>query len=138
MSAVDSSRQSNLELILDWISALRQGDVDAIADLLDPHVVWHGVTGDLMCVGRAEVIDALRDQVPVRFEVDALELISASGRVVMGTRSEHLPEPPGVDLKGQIYNVFERRDGRFIAIRDFAARDEALRSAGAERQARWA
>ena len=137
MSAVDSSRQSNLELILDWISALRRGDLDAIAGLLDPQVIWHGVPGDLMCVGRAEVIDALRDQVPVRFEVDALELISAPGRVVMGTRSKQLPEPPGVDLKGQIYNVFERRDGRFTAIRDFAGRDEALRSAGAERQARW-
>jgi ketosteroid isomerase-like protein len=137
MSANGPPPESNLELILDWISAMRTADLDAIAELLDPQVVWHGVPGDLVCVGRAAVIDALREQVPVHLEADAIELISAPGQVVMGTRSEHLPQPPGVQLRGQIHNVFERRGGRFTAIRDFAARDGALRSAGAERQARW-
>ena len=71
-------------------------------------------------------------------EVEAIELISAPGQVVMGTRSGHLPEPPGRQLKGQVYNVFERRDRRFSAIRDFARRDEALAWAGDARQAQWA
>jgi len=123
-------RRGNLELILDWIAALRSGETDAIADLLDPDVVWHGVSGDLVCVGRAEVVDVLGEQVPLRIDVDALELICAPGRVVVGTRSDQLPEPPGVDLGGQIYNVIERRDCRFVAIRDFARRGEALEAAG--------
>ena len=100
---------ANVELILDWIAALRSGETEAIAEPLDPDVVWHGVTGDLTCVGRADVIDALREQLPMSIDLDALELIRAPGHIVVGTRSEHLPEPPGVKLDGQIYNVFERR-----------------------------
>src|SRR3954454_10465889 len=109
---------ANVELILDWIAALRSGDTEAIADLLDPDVVWHGVTGGLTCVGRADVIDALQDQLPISIDIDALEVISAPGHIVVGARSEHLPEPPGVTLDGQIYNVFERRGRRFVTIRD--------------------
>jgi hypothetical protein len=37
----------------------------------------------------------------------------------------------------QIFNVFEPRDGRFVVIRDFAPRADALRSAGAQTQAQW-
>lgn len=138
MSGVGSSRQKNVELMLDWISALRRGDLEAIAELLDPGVTWQGLSGDLVCIGRADVMAVVREQVPVTFEVEAIELISAPGQVVMGTRSGHLPEPPGMQLKGQVYNVFERRDRRFSAIRDFARRDEALAWAGAARQAQWA
>lgn len=128
---------ANAELILDWIAALRSGETEAIAELLDPDVVWHGVTGDLMCVGRADVIDALREQLPMSIDLDALELICAPGHIVVGTRSEHLPEPPGVKLDGQIYNVFERRGRRFVSIRDFALRTEALRSVGLEGVFQW-
>jgi hypothetical protein len=134
---VDASRRRNFELLLDWITALRNGDIEALSELLDPQVVWHGLAGDLACVGRAQVIDVLREQVPVSLDVDAIELINSPGHVVMGTRSEHLPEPPGVQLTGQIYNVFEPRDRRFVVIRDFAGRDDALRSAGAHSRARW-
>ena len=131
------TRPANVELVLDWIAALRSGETEAIAEFLDPDVVWHGVTGDLSCVGRAEVIDALRDQLPMSIDVDALELISAPGHIVVGTRSEHLPEPPGVTLDGQIYNVFERRGRRFVTIREFACRTEALGSVGLEGAVGW-
>ena len=127
---------ANAELILDWIAALRSGETEAIAELLDPDVVWHGVTGDLMCVGRADAIDALREQLPMSIDLDALELI-APGHIVVGTRSEPLPKPPGVKLDGQIYNVFERRGRRSVSIRDFALRTEALRSVGLEGVFQW-
>ena len=128
---------ANVELILDWIAALRSGETAAIAELLEPDVVWHGVTADLTCVGRADVIDALQEQLPMSIDLDALEVISAPGHVVVGTRSKHLPEPPGVTLDGQIYNVFERRGRRFVSIRDFACRTEALRSVGLAGAVQW-
>ena len=135
MTPAGGSQISNLALVLDWIAALRKGDIEAITELLDPNVVWHGVRDDLVSVGRAEVVNALRDQVPMSLEADAIELINAPRHVVVGTRSEHLPQPPGVKLTGQFFNVFEQRNGRFIAIRDFTARDAALRAAGAEQKA---
>jgi hypothetical protein len=131
------TKPANVELLLDWIAALRSGRTEAIADLLDPDVVWHGVTGGLTCVGRADVLDALQDQLPMSIDFDALEVISAPGHIVVGARSEHLPEPEGVMLDGQIYNVFERRGGRFVTIRDFTCRAEALSSAGLEGAVQW-
>ena len=135
MTPAGGSQISNLALVFDWIAALRKGDIEAITELLDPNVVWHGVRDDLVCVGRADVVNALREQVPMSFEADAIELINAPRHVVVGTRSEHLPQPPGVQLTGQVFNVFEQRDGRFIAIRDFTVRDAALCAAGAEHKA---
>src|SRR5688572_14495391 len=132
-----AGRLGSLELILDWIAALRAGETAAIAELLDPDVVWHGVSTELVCVGRDEVVDALGEQLPLRIEVDAFEFIAAPGHVVVGTRSNDLPEPPGVDLDGQIYTVFERRDRRFVAIREFARRDDALKAAGLEGVTPW-
>jgi len=128
---------ANVELILDWIAALRAGETEAIADLLDPDVVWHGVTSDLTCVGRADVINALQDLLPMSIDLEALEVTSGPGHIVVGARSEHLPEPPGVHLDGQIFNVFERRGRRFVTIRDFMCRAEALSAAGVDGSVQW-
>ena len=51
--------------------------------------------------------------------------------LVLGTRNGSLPDPPGVALGGQIYNVYELVQGRIREIRDFAARNDALQAAGA-------
>jgi hypothetical protein len=128
---------TGVELLLDWIAALRQGDIDRIADLLDPEVAWYGVAPDLVCVGREAVLEVLCEQIPMRLEAEAIEFVSAPPRFVMGTRSRHLPDPPDVRLAGQVYNVFEHRDRRFVSIRDFARRDDALRCAGADAAAEW-
>ena len=130
MTPAATDRQGDLGMIFDWIVALRDGDLESVAELLDVHVVWHGVGNASLCVGRAAVIDIVREQVPMCLDVDALELISAPRGVVVGTRSRHLPQPPDTQLDGQIYNVFEQHERRYSAIRDFVLRDEALQCAG--------
>jgi ketosteroid isomerase-like protein len=125
-----ASQRGGLELLLDWVEALRKGDLQAIHDLLTADVVWYGLSADLVCVGRAAVLDVLGEQVPVRCDADALELLRAPRHVVLATRSDHLPQPPGIDLRGQIYSVFEPRDGAFATIRDFSRRADALDAAG--------
>ena len=136
MAATDAPVTA-VELLLDWIAALRQGDIDRIADLLDPEVVWYGAAPHLACVGRDAVLEVLSEQIPMRLEAEAVEFVSAPPLFVMGTRSRHLPDPPDVQLAGQVYNVFEYRDRRFVSIRDFARRDDALRCAGADGEAEW-
>lgn len=136
MGAPDATAPG-VDLLLDWIAALRQGDIAQIADLLDPEVVWYGAAPDLVCVGRETVLEVVSEQIPMRLEAEAIELISAPPRLVMGVRSRHLPDPPDVGLAGQVYNVFEHRDRRFVSIRDFARRDDALRCAGADGEAEW-
>jgi SnoaL-like domain len=137
MTGSDAARRTNLGLLLDWITALQTGDLEALADLLDPRVVWHGLPDGFVCVGRPNVIAVLREQVPVNLENEAIELISAAQHVIVGTRSQHLPCPLDGRHTGQIYNVFEPREVRFIAIHDFARLDEALRFARVDREPQW-
>jgi ketosteroid isomerase-like protein len=132
-----ASQRGGLELLLDWVDALRKGDLEAVHELLAADVVWYGLSADLVCAGRAAVLDVLREQVPVRSDADALELLRAPKHLVLGTRSDHLPQPPGIDLRGQIYSVFEPRDGAFATIRDFVRRADALNAAGLTGWAVW-
>jgi hypothetical protein len=42
-----------------------------------------------------------------------------------------MSEVGGVDVGGQLYNVFRVRDGRIAAVADYALREDALEAAGA-------
>ena len=136
MTPAATDRQGDLGMIFDWIVALRDGDIESVAELLDVGVVWHGVGNASLCIGRAAVLDVVREQLPLCLDVDAFELIGAPNGVVVGTRSRHLPQPPGSQLEGQIYNVFEQHGRRYSAIRDFVLREEALQCAGV-REPAW-
>ena len=132
---MNASTQPDLDVVLDWITALRKGDLERITNLLHPDVTWQGLAHDLALAGRADIIAAISDQLPLDFPIDALEIISGPRQVVLGTRSDHLPAPPDMALKGQIYNVLECRDGRLCSIQDFSTREQAIRSAGVSQQA---
>ena len=120
----------SVALLLDWIDALRTADLDRIRTLLHPQVRWRGLTDELACDGREDVIGAIEGQLPMCMGADALELIVAPDHLILGTRNRSLPDPPGVSLGGQIYNVYELVAGRIKEIRDFAVRRDALRAAG--------
>ena len=128
---------AGLELLLDWIDALRRPDLDAIHELLAPDVVWYGLSDDLICAGRPAVLDVLREQVPVPCDGDALELLRGPAHLVLGTRSDSLPHPAGIDVRGQIYSVLELRGAAFATIRDFARRADALNAAGLAGRRVW-
>jgi hypothetical protein len=104
---------------------------------LDPEVTWSGLTDDLACVGRDEVLGVVEDQLPMCVRTEALELLVAPGHLILGTCDRSLPDPPGIELDGQIYNVFELVDGRIRTIRDFAVREHAMRSAGLDDEGPW-
>lgn len=132
-SARDTTRASaGIALLLDWIDALRSADLDRIRTLLDPQVTWHGLTEELACDGREDVIGAIEGQLPMCMGAEALELVVAPDHLILGTRNRSLPDPPGVSLGGQIYNVYGLVQGRIKEIRDFAAREDALRAAGVD------
>src|SRR5262249_32205685 len=64
--------QANLELVLDWIDALRRNDVDAIAERFHPEVAWEDVAGGTACEGREQVLAWLRAAPSQPTDVDAL------------------------------------------------------------------
>jgi hypothetical protein len=134
----DTARaHASIGLLLDWIDALRSADLDRIRTLLDPQVAWHGLTDELACDGREEVIGAIEEQLPMCMDAEALELVVASDHLILGTRNKSLPDPPGGSLGGQIYNVYELVQGCIKEIRDFAARKDAFRAAGIDGEDEW-
>ena len=80
--------KDNLEIVLDWIDAMRVGDPDRFAGRLGSEVVWWDVSGRPACRGRDEVLEWLRTSAAVAREraVQALELIATSEHAVLGVR----------------------------------------------------
>ena len=130
--------ESNLEIVfVGWVDAIRRRDIETVAGHLAPDVVWQGVTPDLVCPDRDAVLEVLRGPAPDPSAVEAFELIAADDHVVVGVRHPELPELDGVDIGGQIFNVFRLRDGRIVHIQDYARREDALVAAGAEERGHW-
>src|SRR5438128_878682 len=77
--------QENLETVMiDFFGALRRGDFEAAAGLLDPDVSWQGLREEWVCHGREEVIDTFRWGLEQRREIDALEFSRGGEQVVLG------------------------------------------------------
>ena len=119
-------------VVIEWLDAMRRGDRDAIAACFRPAVIWRGIVPDAVCHDRTEVLDMLDDRRAIGTpRTETLELIRGDTGVVLGVRSDDLQVIADVRVPGQLYNVFEVRDGRIAAVRDFIRRRDALHAAGA-------
>jgi ketosteroid isomerase-like protein len=140
-----SMHANAIEAVVAWMDAMRRGDLAAAAEWFDPEVTWTGVPAGAECRNRDEVLEMLRRSLtpcpddPQSYEPDeglrgaeAMELVAPSAdTVVLGAKVPGLTEVGGEHVEGQLFNVFRVRDGRIVAVADYALRDEALRAAGA-------
>jgi ketosteroid isomerase-like protein len=133
---MNEQAQTNLELVLDWIDALRRGDIDSIAERFHPDVAWEDVAGGLACDGREQVLGWLRAAREQPSQVDALELLAGADHAVLGVRNHARRELAGVQLGGQLFTVFTLRDGQIVHLHDHARRGDALGEAGLD-DYRW-
>jgi ketosteroid isomerase-like protein len=128
--------QENLETVMiDFFGALRRGDFEAAAALLEPDVSWQGLREEWVCHGREEVVDTFRWALEQRREIDALEFTRGRDQVVLGARGSNVG--PMEEPLGQIFNVFTLCDGRIVRIDDYRGRREALAAAGVAEDADW-
>jgi limonene-1,2-epoxide hydrolase len=121
-----------LDVVVGWMDAMRRGDVNEVEGWLAPEVTWRGVRDAAICRGRGEVLELLQGSLEGGLGADAVELIAADGAVVLGAKVPGLAEIGGVDVGGQLFNVFRVGCGRIVAVEDYALREEALAAAGAE------
>jgi len=128
--------EANLELVLDWMDALRRSDIDSLADRFHPDVIWVDVAGSIACQGRDQVLAWLRASLGHPHHVDALELVADQDHVVLGVHDESREELAGVELHGQLFTVFTVDERQIVQLRDFAQRAEAL-AEGARGDHRW-
>ena len=121
-----------LDVVVGWMDAMRRGALDEVEGWLDPEVTWRGVRDAAICTNRDEVLEMLQGSLEGRLGADAVELIAADGAAVLGAKVPGLAEIGGVDLRGQLFNVFRVGCGRIVAVEDYAHREEALAAAGAK------
>src|SRR6266571_5049182 len=124
---------ANLELILvDWIGAHRDRDLDRIAALLDEEVEQRWVDGKVYCANRDELLAWKRAQPSLaEYALDAVEVLRGDDEhVVFGVHGPHLEEVGGEYVGGHLYEVFTVGGGRITAIRAYRERSEALAAAG--------
>ena len=123
--------QANLEIVFDWMIAMRIRDLDVIASLFDESVVWVDVAGGVACDGRDQALSWLRSTPTELNEIDAIELLANDEHVMLGVRNHARRELAGVQLEdGQTFTVFTLRNGRIVRLRGYIHREEALASAG--------
>ncbi len=89
--------QSNLELARRGYEAVLEGDLDVIADLLDPEGKWHGgnPAGAGACHNREQALDFMRQARRRGPLGELIELVDAGDKIVVILRPRSLGgEPP--------------------------------------------
>jgi ketosteroid isomerase-like protein len=130
--------EDNIKTILtDWLDAFRRQDLDTIEQRMAPEVFWQGIREDLVCEGRDQAMEMLREQQREEHGVEALELVATEEKVMLGVRSTQLREVGGVPLGGQIFQVFTLRDGVIVRVDEYERRGDALTAADADGRGDW-
>jgi limonene-1,2-epoxide hydrolase len=131
VSRLPTDSTEPIEVVVGWMDAMRRGDLTEVAAWLHPEVTWRGVRDAAICRNRDEVLDMLQGSLEGGLGAEAIELIGAEGAAVLGAKVPGLAEIGGVDVVGQLYNVFRVSGGRIVAVEDYAHREEALEAAEA-------
>jgi limonene-1,2-epoxide hydrolase len=121
-----------LDVVVGWLDAMRRGDFEDVERWLDPEVIWRDVRDASVCKNRDEVLEMLQGSLEGRLGADAVELVAGDGAAVLGAKVPSLTEIGGVEVRGQLFNVFRVGCGRIFAVEDYAHRAEALAAAGAK------
>ena len=120
--------ESNVDLARRGFDAALRGDLDAIRELLDPHVKWHGgdPTASGSCQNRDQALAFMRqsDVATGRFEL--VDVVGAGDKVVVILRATPRGQEPG----RPVANLTTFRDGKVVEMVHYPDPDDALAAAG--------
>ena len=134
--------QEGVDLLLRGYRAFVAGDLDAIADMLDPEVEWVGDEA-MGAFDRDDVLEVLAERVAEQYHVTVDRCIGVGDRVVVSMRFSRV-EPDETDerplqsrrfyLVGRYAAVVTTRDGRVARVEEHPHLEAALAAAGIEDQ----
>lgn len=120
-SASDSTTEPTpaepIEVVVQFLDALRRDDVDEAADLLAPDAIWHNVPFP-PARGRDTIVRQLRgmERYDLAFDVE-MHNIAANGPVVLTERTDVITRGP-VGGEFWVCGTFEVHDGKITVWRD--------------------
>lgn len=114
---------SNVEIARRGFEAVMRGDLDAIEELFDPEVRWHGgdPSAEGACCNREQALAFMRRARSRNPMGDLVDVIDADDRVVVVIRPAR-----GADLRA---NLTTFRDGKVIEMVAYATPEDALAAA---------
>lgn len=118
--------ESNVELAQRGYDAIMRGDLEAVRELLDPDVKWHGGDPSAGCQNRNEAIAFMRQ---ARTRGQLVELIDAGDKVVVILRRA----ADGGESTELVANLTTFRDGKVVEMVHYPDPDDARRAAGITR-----
>jgi ketosteroid isomerase-like protein len=114
--------RSNADIARRGFEAVARGDLDAVAELLDPDVKWHGgAPGPGSCHNRDEALEFIRRARAAGRMGQLEDVVDAGDRVVVVMR------PPSGDLRA---NVTTFRDGKVVEMQAYERVAAALEAVG--------
>ena len=123
--------KSNVELARRGYEAALRGDVDAIAEILDPEVKWHAgdPEAEFACRNREQAL-AFMQRAGRRPIGQLVDVIDAGERVVVIMRPSAEDDEPAALAA----NVTSFRDGKVVEMVHYPNAEDALVAAGVARQ----
>jgi len=104
--------------------AFERADLESLAELLDPNVVWVGVLPGQLCRNRDEVLATFREALDSGRSASP-EIVSETDELIV--LDPHVDPPP--ELNSALHQVWVLDDGRIVEIRDYPDRSSALEAA---------
>jgi ketosteroid isomerase-like protein len=117
---------SNAELARHGWEAAQRGDLDAIEELLDPDVKWHGGDPSEGCLNRVQALEWMRRVTLRRALPKLVDVVGAGDKVVVVMARPS--EEGGTEL---VANVSTFRDGKVIEMVHYPDANDALAAVGA-------
>jgi len=105
----------------------QRGDLSVLQGMLDPLVEWRTWNDEGNCHDRDEAMEVIRAALDRGVAVEVPAFLDAGDKLVLMPREMPPFFPP--EAEG-LFQVWEFRDGKVVAMRDFIRRADALAAAG--------
>ena len=134
--------RENVEIMRTVYDRYREGDFQASADLLDPHVVlvlpkasdWGPETPESgLFIGPEGIAEYTRHNLLkpwADFTMEAEEIIEAGDGVLVRVIQRGVGRTSGIPVDLRYFTLWSFRGGKVIRIQSFRNREEALEAAG--------
>ena len=118
---------TDLELARAGLAAWKQGDFEALKELLAPEATWRAVEpGDWDCESRDDILRTLRERYEEGFTRGPIELIEGGpGTVILLSRPA---EVGGAEWPEETAIGITLRDGKVVAMQDYPTLADARRA----------
>jgi hypothetical protein len=106
---------------------VQRADLSVLYEMLAPEVQWRAWNDEGNCHNRDEVMEVIRAALDRGVPVEVPAFLDAGDKLVLMPREMPPSFPP--EAEG-LFQVWEIRDGKVVAMRDFIRRADALAAAG--------